>query len=277
MCWQNEWYHLKHSKFHYEMQNILVVCGHSFMVKTFKNIERAVTPAENKSLYRYGNTKSTIGRSSSRAIQRYMTQLYIAQRRYVIIPIERSWTQFFNGQAHPAVRKCVDITAYLPPTSQERFISNGLYWRHYFFIPPILKGRYTSHTHVCHSYLRHTCVCRRYLWHAQYAPVEWVCLSRLRHFILNHYLNDWGILSMPQISAAYMSVTRVSPFENGRNEKIMSYWCYWINKKSDLSSSCRRWFFNFCPLRSMKKLYVTSRIMSLTYLNGILYSSIESR
>ncbi len=33
---------------------------------------------------------------------------------------------------------------------------------------------------------------------------------------------------MPQISVAYTSMTRVSPFENGRNEKIMSYinWLY---------------------------------------------------
>ncbi len=29
---------------------------------------------------------------------------------------------------------------------------------------------------------------------------------------------------MPQISAANTSMTRVSPFENGRNEKIMSSW-----------------------------------------------------
>ncbi len=28
---------------------------------------------------------------------------------------------------------------------------------------------------------------------------------------------------MPKISAANTSMTRVSPFENGRNEKIMSY------------------------------------------------------
>ena len=46
------------------------------------------------------------------------------------------------------------------------------------------------------------------------------------------YSFDWGILnkpqisvantSMPQISVEYMSMTRVSPFENGRKEKIMS-------------------------------------------------------
>ena len=46
-------------------------------------------------------------------------------------------------------------------------------------------------------------------------------------------VKDRGILSMPQISMAYMSMpqisaantsmTRVSPFENGRNEKIMSF------------------------------------------------------
>ncbi len=36
------------------------------------------------------------------------------------------------------------------------------------------------------------------------------------------YSLDWGILSLPQISAAYTSMTQVSSFENGRNEKIMS-------------------------------------------------------
>ncbi len=47
--------------------------------------------------------------------------------------------------------------------------------RHYFFIPPILKGRYTSHTCVCRRYLWHTCVCPRYLWHTC------VCHRYLRH------------------------------------------------------------------------------------------------
>ncbi len=36
--------------------------------------------------------------------------------------------------------------------------------RQYFFIPPTLKGRYASHTHVC----------RRYLWHTQYANITHV-------------------------------------------------------------------------------------------------------
>ncbi len=46
------------------------------------------------------------------------------------------------------------------------------------------------------------------------------------------YSFDWGILSMPQISAAdtsmpqifvaYTCMTRVSSFENGRNQKIIS-------------------------------------------------------
>ncbi len=48
------------------------------------------------------------------------------------------------------------------------------------------------------------------------------------------YSFNWGILSMPQISAAntsmpqifvaYMCMTRVSPFDNGRNEMRMSYY-----------------------------------------------------
>ena len=50
--------------------------------------------------------------------------------------------------------------------------------RHYFFIPPILKGRYMSHTCVCRRYLWHTCVCRRYLWHTQATEA---------------YSFDWGI------------------------------------------------------------------------------------
>ncbi len=91
----------------------------------------------------------------------------------------------------------------------------------------------TSHTRVCHKYLRHTCVCHRYLWHTQYAPVEWVCLSRLRHFYFEKDSNDLGILSMLQISAAdtsmlqisvaYTSMTHVFSFENGRNERIISF------------------------------------------------------
>ena len=36
---------------------------------------------------------------------------------------------------------------------------------------------------------------------------------------------------MPQISVAYMSMTPVSPFENGRNEKIMFFiWSFIISK-----------------------------------------------
>ncbi len=52
--------------------------------------------------------------------------------------------------------------------------------------PFILKGRYKSHTCVCHRYLRLTCVCRRYLWHT-------------------HASNDWGI-----ISAANTSMLQIS-------------------------------------------------------------------
>ncbi len=41
----------------------------------------------------------------------------------------------------------------------------------------------------------------------------------------------WGILScMPRISVAYTSMTRVSPFENGRNEKNNVFWVTWLHE-----------------------------------------------
>ena len=42
------------------------------------------------------------------------------------------------------------------------------------------------------------------------------CMNMLQIFAAN--------TSLPQIPAANTSMTRVSPFENGGNEKIMSLW-----------------------------------------------------
>ncbi len=137
--------------------------------------------------------------------------------------------------------------------------------RHYFFIPPILKGRYTSHTRVCRRYLRHTCVCRRYLWHTHVCPSRMSMPQSFEAFLFwngsnTKHFNDWGILSMPQISAAYMSMpqisaantsmpqisvaftsmTCVSPFENRRNGKIMSWmWTPFFSSHFGLQPSGR--------------------------------------
>ena len=84
--------------------------------------------------------------------------------------------------------------------------------RHYFFISSILKGRYTSHTHVCHKYLRHTCGINKYaadIWlgHTEYATI--ICS------------NHKYAMYVAYTSMTRRSMTRVSSLENGRNEKIM--------------------------------------------------------
>ncbi len=60
-------------------------------------------------------------------------------------------------------------------------------------------------------------VCHRYFWHTQYAPVDWACLSHFRHLYL------WQTHVCRKYLVAYTSMTRVSSFENGRNEKIISF------------------------------------------------------
>ena len=56
---------------------------------------------------------------------------------------------------------------------------------------------------------------------------------------------------MPQISAAYMSMTRVSSFENGKNEKITS-----SKELSSTTTHCDCWP-PFCkPTKPKEKCFV---------------------
>ncbi len=88
-------------------------------------------------------------------------------------------------------------------------------WIKTLFFHSFHSQRKIHESYLCMPQILHTQVCRRYLRMPQIYSFDWGILSMPWISVAN--------TSMPQIFVAYTGMTRVSSFENGRNEKIMSY------------------------------------------------------